>query len=134
MWKKFMDRIKKAIILLSIPAVINIAMSVSCYFIRSEQEFVGYLSGTILSLIFSLTWIWMIRKFSLTNILVIIAISMGILPVKFIVFAAFAFGGLYLFHMDKLFFAYSFLFGTFVGLLIEVWFITSVNRSYRSKT
>ena len=123
-----MNKIKKVAILISIPTFINIAVTIFCYLQIGKSEFLGYLTGTILSLIFAIIWIWMAKKFSSSNILVIIAISLGTLPVKLIIFAILAFGGVYYFNISKIYFAISFLFGVLASLIFELWYVLSVNK------
>ncbi len=124
-----MNTLKKAILVMTLPIILNIVGTVFCFQNMNVDVFRGYSAGTVLHAIFSTIWIWMAWKFYHSNVLVMIAISMGILPVKLIVFAVFAFGGLYLFHMDKFYFSVAFLLGTFLSLIIEVWYVIFVNKA-----
>ncbi len=124
MEKKF----KIAFILMMIPVAINIAGTILCALYIGPDAFKGYLAGTLLSLFFSIFWLVMARKVTLSNIMVLFTVSLGSFPVKIILFAIFALGGLYILKMDQLYFGISFLFGTVVSLVIEVWFILAVNK------
>ncbi|MBN1531524.1 MAG: hypothetical protein JXA20_02570 [Spirochaetes bacterium] len=124
MEKKF----KIAVILMLIPVIINTVATAYVYQNRHETEFAGYLAGTILSFAFSIAWVIMARKVSLSNIMVLFTISLGSFPVKILFFAAFVFAGYLVFHMNQLFFGLSFMFGTVASLIVEVWFIISVNK------
>lgn len=119
-----------AVILMLVPVFINLALTVLCYLNYATPQFKGYFVGTFLSMFFSLIWIFMARKISLSNIMVLFTLSLGLFPVKLILFALFAFGGLYLLQMNQLFFGFSFLLGTVLSLFVEVWFVLSVNKLY----
>ncbi len=124
MEKKF----KIAVILMFVPVIINAAATVFVHQNRSAAEFAGYFAGMILSFSFSIAWVILARKVSLSNIMVLFTVSLGSFPVKILVFAAFVFGGYFIFHFNQLFFGIAFLFGTVASLLVEVWFIISVNK------
>ncbi len=124
MEKKF----KTAFILMMIPVAINIAGTILCALYLGRAEFKGYLAGTLLSLFFSVFWLVMARKITLSNIMVLFTVSLGSFPVKIVLFAVFALGGLYVLKMDQIYFGISFLLGTILSLVIEVWFILAVNK------
>jgi len=125
-----MDKFRKAVLLLLIPSTINILITISCYITRGPAEFMGYFLGTVLSISFSLLWIIMVKKVTISNPMVLFALSLGTFPVKLIVFALFAFGGYYLIHMNNIYFGFAFLLGTVLSLVIEVWFTVSVNKLF----
>ncbi len=122
------SKFKKAFVLILLPVAVNIALTVLCYLYRQPTEFKGYFVGTFLGMFFSFLWIFMIRKIAMSNIMVLFTLSLGLFPVKLILFAVFAFGGLYLLQMSQLYFGFSFLLGSIFNLLIEVWFIMAVNK------
>jgi hypothetical protein len=70
----------------------------------------------------------MTRAIAKSNIMMLFALSLGLFPVKLIIFGVFAFAGIYVLKMDPIFFGISFLIGTVFSILIEVWFIISVNK------
>jgi len=122
------EKFRNAVILMFVPFVINVLVTVMCAMTRGSSEFRGYLAGTLLSLMFSLIWVFMARKVSESNIMVLFTLSLGSFPIKILIFAIFAFGGLYIFEINQMYFGFSFLFGTIITLVIEVWFIISVNK------
>ena len=127
----FQKKFKLAIILMIIPVIVNIAVSIYCLMIIGIPEFKGYLSGTLLSMVFSILWILMVKKVSFSNPMVLFSLSLGSFPIKIVVFAIFAFGGLLLFQMSQMFFGISFLFGTVFSLIVEVWFVVTLNKIIR---
>ncbi len=124
---------KKAIVLTSLPILLNIALCVYCVYTRSQPQFTGYFVGTLLSMFFSLVWIFIARKALLANIMVMFTVSLASFPIKIIFLALVALGGLFILRMDKLYFGISFLLGTFLGLFVEVWFLVSANKYIRKK-
>jgi hypothetical protein len=127
----FQKKFSKAVILMVLTACANIVLSIASLAYKGFPEFKGYISGTILSMIFSILWVMMVRRVSFSNPMVLFSLSLGSFPIKIVVFAVFAFGGLLLFQMNQMYFGMAFLFGTVVNLLVEVWFIIAVNRIIR---
>jgi len=119
---------KKAFRLMFVPVIINLVITVMCYINLETSLFKGYLAGTVLSMIFTAIWLVMAKRVSLSNAMVLLTMTLGAFPVKIVVFAIFAFGGLYVLKMNQMYFGFSFLLGTILSLVIEVWFIISVNR------
>jgi hypothetical protein len=121
-----MSNIKKAVILTLLISVINFAVSFAILQILGKTKFSGYFAGTLLNFIFSLLWILGARKGMKSNSLLLLVITVGGFPVRLAILALFAFGGLYLLNMDKVFFAISFLVGTMLSLIIEIWFFNTL--------
>lgn len=124
MEKKF----KIAVVLMAIPIIGNSIITILCYMHKGPTEFKGYLLGTLLGMFFSVIWLVIAKKVSLANAMVLFTYSLGAFPVKIILFAAFAFGGLYLLNMNQVYFGVSFLVSVFFSLAIEVWFILALNK------
>jgi len=64
---------------------------------------------------------------------VLLGITLGGFPLRLVILAVFAFGGLYLFKMNSTFFAIAFLAGTIYSLVVEVWFLNTVSVPGRKK-
>lgn len=125
------EKFKKAVIYMSLPAFLNIAIAIYCYENYDLQKFAGYLAGTILCVIFSALWLWMAKKVTVSNPFKLFTISIGLFPVKLLVFMATAFGTHFLLNIDKFYFGFSFLLGTLLTLLVEVKFIVEMNREFQ---
>ncbi len=121
-----MSNLKKAVIFVAIITAVNLGISALFYFFRNLSEFKGFMTGTILNLVFSALWVFGARKGMRSNTLVLLMITLGGFPVRLGVLAVFAFGGLYLFQMDTTMFAVSFLIGTIASLIVEVWFFNTL--------
>ncbi len=121
----------KATILICLPIILNIAISVYCYFNRSLPEFKGYFLGTMLSMFFSLVWIFIARKAIVSNIMVMFTVTLASFPIKILFLAIIALGGLFFLGMDQIFFGGSFLLGTILSLFVEVWFLITANKLQR---
>ena len=124
---------KKAVVLTSLPVILNSALTVYCFSARSLPQFKGYFIGTLLSLFFSVIWIFIARKALLANILVMFTVSLASFPIKIVFLALIALGGLYILGMDHIYFGFSFLLGTILSLFVEVWFLVSANKYIRKK-
>lgn len=124
MEKKF----KIAVVLMMVPAILNGVATLYLAQHRSVGDSGGYLAGAVLSFAFSIAWVILARKVSLSNLMTLFTVSLGAFPVKILVFGIFAFGGYFIFQINQLFFGIAFLFGTVTSLVIEVWFILSVNK------
>ena len=127
----FQEKFRKAIILMILIVCLNIGLSIYSMMFKGVPEFKGYLLGTLLTMVFSILWVLMVRKVSFSNPMVLFSLSLGAFPVKIIVFAVFAFGGLLIFRMNRAFFGMAFLLGTVLSLFVEVWFILTVNKIVR---
>ena len=121
----------KAVILICIPIILNIAITVYCFTSRSLPEFKGYFLGTMLSMFFSLVWVFIARKAITSNIMVMFTVTLASFPIKIFFLAIIALGGLFLMDMNQIFFGTSFLLGTILSLFVEVWFLISANRLQR---
>jgi hypothetical protein len=130
-----MDNLKRiyrrAVVYAFLPVLINGALCRYLYLYKDESEFIGYFLGTVLGVLFLLTWILIIRKVPLANPMVLFILTLGSFPVKLIGFALFAFGGLRFFQMDPFFFGIALIAGIIPGLFIEIWFILAVNRAHK---
>lgn len=124
-----MDNLKRALKFLILSALINIIIGVIFYYTKGVSEVKGYLTGTALSFLLSFLWVLGARKGMKSNTLVLLMITLGGLPLRLALLALFAFGGLYIIKMDSTYFAVSFLLGTIVSLIIEVWFFNTLNVS-----
>jgi len=121
----------KSVILICLPIILNIAITVYCLSHRSIPEFKGYFLGTMLSMFFSVVWIIIARKAITSNIMVMFTVTLASFPIKIVLLAIIALGGLFLLDMNQIFFGSSFLLGTILSLFVEVWFLVSANRLQR---
>jgi hypothetical protein len=121
----------KSVILICIPIILNIAITVYCFYNRSLQEFKGYFLGTMLSMFFSLVWIFIARKAITSNIMVMFTVTLASFPIKIVFLTIIALGGLYFLQMNHIFFGGSFLLGTILSLFVEVWFLITANKIQR---
>ena len=121
----------KSVILICLPIILNIGITVYCFNNRSISEFKGYFLGTMLSMFFSLVWIFIARKAVTSNIMVMFTVTLASFPIKIVLLAIIALGGLFLLDMNQIFFGGAFLLGTILSLFVEVWFLITANRSQR---
>ena len=121
----------KAVILICLPIILNIAITVYCFYTRSLPEFKGYFLGTIVSMFFSVVWIFIARKAITSNIMVMFTVTLASFPIKIVMLAIIALGGLFFLNMSQLYFGGSFLLGTILSLFVEVWFLVTANRLQR---
>jgi hypothetical protein len=121
----------KSVVLICIPIILNIGITVYCFNNRSLSEFKGYFLGTMLSMFFSLVWIFIARKAVTSNIMVMFTVTLASFPIKIILLAIIALGGLFFLDMNQIFFGGSFLLGTILSLFVEVWFLVTANRFQR---
>ena len=127
------DKFRKAFLLMLIPAIINIAASVYCYFNFNPYQFAGYLTGTILGIVFSALWLWMIKRVTVSNPFKVFKVTTLLFPVKLLVFVIVAFGSSLLMNIDQIFFGIAFLIATILTLIVEVRFVLSINRIHAEK-
>ena len=120
-----------AVILLSLPILLNVGITVYCFHYRSLPEFKGYFLGTMLSMFFSIVWVIIARKAIISNIMAMFTITLASFPVKILFLAIVALAGLFLLDMNQLYFGASFLIGTILSLFVEVWFLITANRMQR---
>lgn len=118
----------KAVILICLPIILNVAIAVYCFLNRSLPEFKGYFLGTMLSMFFSLVWVFIARKAITSNIMVMFTVTLASFPIKIFFLAVISLGGLFLLDMKQIFFGTSFLLGTILTLFVEVWFLITANR------
>jgi len=121
----------KAVKLICLPIILNVAIAVYCFLNRSLPEFKGYFLGTMLSMFFSLVWVFIARKAITSNIMVMFTVTLASFPIKIFFLAVIALGGLFLLDMNQIFFGTSFLLGTILALFVEVWFLIAANRLQR---
>lgn len=121
----------KSVILICVPIILNIGITVYCFNNRSISEFKGYFLGTLLSMFFSLVWIFIARKAVTSNIMVMFTVTLASFPIKIILLAIIALGGLFLLDMSQIFFGAAFLLGTILSLFVEVGFLITANRFQR---
>ncbi len=121
----------KAVILICLPIILNVGITVYCFYNKSLPEFKGYFLGTILSMFFSVVWIFIARKAITSNIMVKFTVTLASFPIKIVLLAVIALGGLFLLDMNHIFFGASFLLGTVLSLFVEVWFLITANKLQR---
>lgn len=121
-----MDNLKKAVRFIILATGINLAISAAVFYFKGRPEFLGYLVGTVVNTVFVTIWYIGARKGIKANSLMLLLITVGGFPVRLGILILFAFGGLYLFQMDTIFFAIAFLVGTIFSLVIEVWFFNTL--------
>lgn len=85
----------------------------------------------MLSMFFSLVWVFIARKAIVSNIMVMFTVTLASFPIKIVFLAIIALGGLFLMNMDQIFFGSSFLLGTILSLFVEVWFLITANKMQR---
>lgn len=121
-----MDNLKKAIRFIILATGVNLAISAAVLFMKGMPEFKGYLVGTVVNTVFVTIWYIGARKGIKANSLMLLLITVGGFPVRLGILMLFAFGGLYLFQMDTIYFAIAFLVGTVSSLIIEIWFFNTL--------
>lgn len=122
---------KIAVILTAFPILLNIIITILCFINKDVSEYKGYLTGTMLGMFFSIIWLGIAKKVSKSNAYVLFTFSLGAFPIKILLFVLFAFGGLYFFKMDQLYFSVSFLFNVVISLVVELWYILAINREFK---
>lgn len=128
-----MKNLRTAFILIFIFSLCNTLVGGACYQYIGISEGKGYLIGTALSFILSLLWVLGASKSMKSNTMVLLTITLGGYPLRLVILAIFAFSGLYIFKMDTTFFAISFLIGTILSLVIEIWFFNTMSVSGKKK-
>jgi len=121
-----MDNLKKAVRLIILATAVNLAISAVVFFVKGMAEFKGYVVGTVVNTVFVTIWYLGARKGMKSNSLMLLLITMGGFPLRLAILMLFAFGGLYLFQMNTIYFAIAFLVGTIFSLIIEVWFFNTL--------
>ncbi|MCP4133438.1 MAG: hypothetical protein GY754_20890 [bacterium] len=127
------QKYKKAILLMFIPAAINLAISIYFFQTKGWPQFQGYLIGTALCVIFSLSWVLQANKGLKSNFMVLLKLTFFGFLVKLAIFCLFLFGGYLLLGIDRFYFAGAFLLGTVMSLVIEVWFFLSLVKVGKAK-
>lgn len=128
-----MKNLKIAFLLISLFAIINLAISGACYLYIGIPEFKGYLVGTSLSFLLSVLWVLGARRGMKSNTMVLLGITLGGFPVRLALLGLFAFGGLYIIRMSTMHFAIAFLVGTILSLVVEIWFFNTLTVPGRKK-
>ncbi len=128
-----MKNIYKALYVITISVILNTIISFICYSYKGLPEFKGYLTGTMLSFILSFLWIIGAIKGMKSNILILLRITIIGFPIRLLILAIFTFGGLYILKMDLIYFTVSFLIGTVMSLIIEVWLFNTLRLSGNKK-
>lgn len=128
-----MKNLRTAFILIFISSFCNTLVGGACYQFIGKSEGKGFLVGAFLSFILSMLWVLGARKGMKANTMVLLTITLGGYPLRLIILAVFAFSGLYILKMNTTFFAISFLIGTIISLVIEVWFFNTMTVSGKKK-
>lgn len=126
-------KVKKAVFLMCIPAVINTAVSVFLFLKGNNAVFQGYVTGTVLSAIFSFFWIWQVKKGIVSNPMVMLKVTFWGFLLKLSVLMLVTFGGYRLVPFDRVYFAIAFLIGILLTVLVEVWFYFSLVNSAKEE-
>jgi hypothetical protein len=121
----------RAVILICLPILLNMGITIYCFYKAGAHQFKGYFVGTMLGMFFSFVWIVVARKALTSNIMVMFTVSLASFPIKIVVLALVAFSGLFFLDMDQIYFGISFLIATFLSLFIEVWFLIAGNKIIR---
>ncbi|HPA71301.1 MAG TPA: hypothetical protein PKY31_03475 [Spirochaetota bacterium] len=121
-----MENLKKAVRYFILVTGINLAVSATIFYLKGRPEFMGYLVGTVVNVVFVAIWYLGARKGIKANSLMLLLITVGGFPIRLGILILFAFGGLYLFQMNTIYFAIAFLVGTIFSLVIEVWFFNTL--------
>ena len=121
-----MDYLKKAVRYIILATAVNLAISALVFVMKGVPEFTGYVVGTLVNTVFVSIWYMGAKKGMKSNSLMLLLITIGGFPVRVGILFLFAFGGLYLFQMDTIFFAIAFLVGSIFSLIIEVWFFNTL--------
>lgn len=124
---------RKAFLFMFLFAIINTIIGGLCYLFIGMGQFKGYMTGTALSFILSMLWVMGARKGMTSNTMVLLTITLGGYPLRLLILALFAFGGLYIIQMDTTYFAIAFLVGTVLSLIVEVWFFNSMTIPGKKK-
>ncbi|MBP7586241.1 MAG: hypothetical protein KBA61_19515, partial [Spirochaetes bacterium] len=111
-----MENLKKAVRYFILVTGINLAVSATIFYLKGRPEFMGYLVGTVVNVVFVAIWYLGARKGIKANSLMLLLITVGGFPIRLGILILFAFGGLYLFQMNTIYFAIAFLVGTIFSL------------------
>jgi len=122
-------KLKTALIFMCVPAVLNLSVSMYLYLGNGGQNFQGYLTGTVLSILLSFFWIWQVSKGISSNTMVLLKVTFWGFVLKLSVLCLVAFGGYRFFGFNRFYFAAAFLIGIIFTVMIEIWFyISSLNE------
>lgn len=124
---------KKAVFLMCIPVAFNAAVSVYLFQGGVTPAFQGYVTGTVLSAVFSFFWIWQVKKGIASNPMVMLKVTFWGFLLKLSVLALVTFGGYKLVSFNRVYFAAAFLAGVVLSLLVEVWFYFSLVKAAGKK-
>ncbi len=127
------NTLKKVTTLLLIPAVVNSAIAVYVFVTSGNGDFKGYIIGTVLSILLSYLWIWQIRKGIELNFIVLLKRTFWGFLIKLIVLFVVMFGGYKLILFNKFYFAFAFLLGSLLCVIIEIWYYLSIIKSDRDE-
>ncbi len=120
---------RKALYPIAIATLVNFGIALLCLKYRGIAAFLGYLTGTTASATLSFLWLLGALRGMRSNILVLLTVTLAGFILRVVILAIFALGGYFIFRMNYTFFALSFLAGTLVSLIVEVWFFNTVRIS-----
>ena len=119
-------KLKKAVFMMCIPAVITIAVSVYLFVTAGGAPFQGWVTGTVLGILFSFFWVWQVKKGIASNPMVMLKVTFWGFLLKLLVLFLVTFGGYRLIPFDRMYFAGAFVFAVFASVLVEIWFYFSL--------
>jgi hypothetical protein len=124
-----MTSTRKALYPIAISTLVNFGIALLCLKYHGISAFLGYLTGTIASATLSFLWFLGALRGMRSNILVLLALTLAGFILRVVILAIFALGGYFILRMNYTFFTISFLAGTIVSLIVEVWFFNTARQS-----
>lgn len=120
-----------AAFLLSLPVFLNFIILFIIYINNPESnlESTGYLVGSLTSAGLSILWLIQLRKGIRTNVLNFMKMIMQSYAIKVVFLLGLLIGGHILFSFDRIYFVLAFFLGTFISMVIEVWYYLTVRKT-----
>jgi hypothetical protein len=114
--------LKSAALLLSLPVLINGAVSYFLFTLDVESDFYGYAAGAFLHLIFVFLWLRNSGSYQGLHALSLTKKVYRDLVVKGVLFAVVCFGGYAALTFNLLYFTVAFSFGIIINIIVEIWY------------
>lgn len=111
-----------AILIITFIALILVSTAIGLYYHKGNNEFIGFLIGSILCYLFSVSWILSAKKGILARAKTFIYYIIGGIIIRLAIFIAALIIIWYILPLSMKYFILSFLTGTTINLAIEVWY------------